>query len=125
MCAERMRRTQNKKPKQVFAQSFLRKMAYVTSFGLKLPGPRHPVSESLPSHQSRKNPPPSGMFKYLAFLLRPWLRYRMRHGHGDVALLTPASILQLIYPFVLLLRLKTSLFIYFDNVFSCFLTAQF
>lgn len=63
-----------KETKQVFGRSFPRKMAYVTSFGLKLPGPLHPVAESLPSHQSRKNPLPSGMFKHLAFLLSPWLR---------------------------------------------------
>lgn len=52
-------------------------------FLLKLPGPLHPVSESLPSHQSRKDPLPSDMFKYLAFLLSPGLRYRVRERHVD------------------------------------------
>lgn len=92
MCAKHTR-LKKKKTKQVFAQPFLRKMAYVTSFRLKLPGPLHPVSESLPSHQSRKNPLPSGMFKYLAFLLSPWLCYRVGHRHGDVTLRPPESIL--------------------------------
>lgn len=91
----------NTKTKQVFAQSFLRKMAYVTSSLLKLPGPLHPVSESLPSHQSRKTPLASGMFKYLAFLLSPWLRHRMRRGHVHVTLQPSASAWPLISPFVI------------------------
>lgn len=77
MCAKALA-TQKKKTKQVLAQSFVRKMPYVTSFRLKLPGLLHPVSESPPSHQSRKNTRPRGMFKSLAFLLSPRLRDRMR-----------------------------------------------